>query len=368
MKFYLKNSGKESNPALIMGKLYDAQFSDGRFVYSTGERILPGQWDAKKSKPKKGNEALVGRLLEISKQATDYIRLNRSNLTKEGLKGYLDGLRPKEEKKAETGNAPETMLALWKELLNSIEGTVEPQTFKIYRNSCECFQAFLGFNKWQNITPEKFTIIHFNKYHSYLKEKYKPNTVAKRLKHFKSCLTHITEDLKLPLGFNLNKVTYKETAGLKLSLSEDELQAYIDADLPEHLLKVRDLAVLQCATGLRVSDRRRIDKNLRVNKIVIEAKKTRAGIEIPITPAIRAILEKYNYELPNISEQKYREGIKAIHKKLFPDQTVQVREGNEFKDVFVHEEISTHDMVRTFITLSADHREKCRYVAQKLPG
>ena len=83
MKFYLKvsnqkskESGKESNltaptPHLIMGKLYDKQFADGRFVYSTGERILPAQW-SKDGKPKKGNEALQIRLNKISSAAATY--------------------------------------------------------------------------------------------------------------------------------------------------------------------------------------------------------------------------------------------------------------------------------------------------------
>jgi hypothetical protein len=372
MKFYLKKSDAESK--LIMGKLYDSQFHDGRFVYSTGERVLPTQWF--NGKPRKGNEDLAGRLLEISKKAISYIRDNRADLTKDGLKNYLDALRPKEKRPQPPTlpDVPKTIIELWSTFLDSIKGTVEDSTYQSYRNSLETspeeekkkkakkkttkranFKNFLESKKWLDITPDKFTITHFNNYLSYLKSNSKPNTTAKRLKHFKAIMLHIQDDLKIPLGFDINKVKYKETAGLKLSLTEDQLDAYIQAaDLAEHLIKVRDLAVIQCSTGLRLSDRGRIDKNIHAGKIKIEAKKTRGGIEIPITPRVRAILEKYNYDLPQVSEQNYRAGIKAIHKKLFPDHVIQLREGSEFVTVPVHEEISSHDMVRTFITLSAE--------------
>jgi integrase len=275
---------------------------------------------------------------------------------------YNPAAKPKEKK---------TLVDLWAAYLESIKDTLGSwRTFNSYSNSFQTsaerpkegkkkrkavnFREFLKKEGMEDITPEKFTINHYRSYVGYLKKKVKPNTAAKRLKHLKQFLSHLVNDLKLPVGFDLNKITYKETAGLKLSLSKDELQAYIDADLPKHLVKVRDLAVIQCATGLRISDRQRIDKNIKGNKIVIEAQKTRSRMEIPITPQIRKILEKYNYELPELSEQNYRAGIKEIHRKLFPEQKVQVREGNGYKDVHVWEEISSHDMVRTFISLSAE--------------
>jgi integrase len=351
-----------------MGKLYDAQFSDGRFVYSTGEKISPGQWDIKHKRPKKGNEDLQERLLDISKQATSFIRLNRASLIKEALKNHLDSLRPKEEKKApikeKSSEEEKSLVYLWKEYLKSIEDTVAPRTFKNYRSSFETigekrkginFLSFVKHNKWETISPGQFTITHFTSYLGYLKKgTKKANTVSKRLKHFKAFLIHVQDDLHLPIGFDLDKITYKESPGLKISLSEEELQAYSDAKLPEPLIKVRDLVVIQCNTGLRISDRQRVDKNIKGDKIILETQKTSTRIEIPISPVARAILKKYDYKLPPISEQKYREGIKAIHKQLFPDQTIQVREGNSYKDVFVWEEISSHDMVRTFITLSAE--------------
>jgi hypothetical protein len=366
MKFYLKKSDSESN--LIMGKHYDSQFSDGRFVYSTGERITPSQWSNAKGTnfgmPRKGNEALTELLLNISKKTAEYIRLNRSSLTKEGLKTFLDGLRPKEERKVEPKgkNTESTMADIWEQYLAAIKDTVALRTYYSYANSFKVlkekraghnFSSFLTSKGWNQIKPSQFTMTHYTLYLGYLKKNCKPNTVAKRLKHFKSFLGHI-DDLKLTLGMDPARIKYKEGTGLKISLTEEQLQKYIDAVLTDSAARVRDLAVIQCSTGLRISDRGRIDRNLSDGKISLRTKKTDTPVEILITPTVRSILERYNYELPKISEQKFREGLKAIHKKLFPGETMQVREGSEFKDVFVWEEISSHDMVRTFITLSAE--------------
>jgi hypothetical protein len=58
--------------------------------------------------------------------------------------------------------------------------------------------------------------------------------------------------------------------------------------------------------------------------------------------------------LPQVTEQKINDGIKAIYKICFPKNKIQVRLGNDFETVYKWELISTHDAIRTFITLSAE--------------
>src|SRR5690606_31431281 len=208
-------------------------------------------------------------------------------------------------------------------------------------NSCNIFERFLTANAWQEITPESFTFAHLKRFQGSLNSKrrdekgneippFKPNQQAKITKHFKACLTYITK-LKKPIGFDIEEVTYKEKPGLKLSLTEEKLQALIDAELVGSDDRIRDLWVLQCSVGPRISDLRRIDKNIQGNKIILEMQKTEKVIEIPIPPQVRKILEKYDYELPRISEQKYRQCIKRIYKNLFPDDMIQIKDGNKYK-------------------------------------
>ena len=55
-----------------------------------------------------------------------------------------------------------------------------------------------------------------------------------------------------------------------------------------------------------------------------------------------------------MSHQKYNEGIKKVFKELNEKATMKIRDDDGFKDVPVWRLASSHDAVRTFITLSAE--------------
>ena len=76
---------------------------------------------------------------------------------------------------------------------------------------------------------------------------------------------------------------------------------------------------MQCYTGLRVSDLRRVtldtiseDRSM----IIMRATKTDEAIKLPILPEAEEILSKYDYKLPFISDQKYNKAIKDFLKEL----------------------------------------------------
>jgi integrase len=118
--------------------------------------------------------------------------------------------------------------------------------------------------------------------------------------------------------------------------------------------RARDLTLLQCYTGVRISDLFRLEYNIFNKKFQLETKKVAGNyITIPMTPSVLRIMEKYSYKLPKMSEKTYREYIKELYKRVNPEAKIQIRRNGEFKTVFVWEEISSHDNVRTFITLSA---------------
>lgn len=140
-----------------------------------------------------------------------------------------------------------------------------------------------------------------------------------------------------------------------LALSRGELQGLINLDLKtDRLRRVRDLFIVQCHTGVRVSDLFRLDKNIRGNFFELEQTKTGKPVRIPVLPVVRDILERYDYNLPKLSHQKYNDGIKDVYKILNEKATIQVRDQEGFKDVPVSKLISSHDAVRSFITISAE--------------
>ena len=105
----------------------------------------------------------------------------------------------------------------------------------------------------------------------------------------------------------------------KVRLNLKELKELEKLDLTENtgLEKVRDLFLAMCFTGLRISDWSKVKKENIVlidgqEMLEILTKKTKAKVYIPILPELKAILEKYNYHLPKVSDQYFNRTIKEV--------------------------------------------------------
>src|SRR5690606_15694668 len=119
---------------------------------------------------------------------------------------------------------PKTLLQEWKEYLEIAQGNVATNTYSNYYNSYEVMAEFLKKKNLSGIVPAQFDLKLFKRYVAYLKQKYSSaNSVSKRLKHFKMMLNHGVE-----IGMNPNEIKFKESAGLKISLTEEELVKLIE--------------------------------------------------------------------------------------------------------------------------------------------
>lgn len=345
---------------------------NSKLLVATGKKIASKYWDADNGKVKRHESALTlnkylnkleNKILDI---ATDLQTEDKEPLANEVKEKYDNA---KKEKRPEA-ELTRSLIYQWREYLNNRKETVKENTHSNQRNSLEALEAFLKKEKIESIRPEKFTLFHLTKWQNYLNSKNSNNTVAKRLKHLKSFLRYF-EELGGKTGLTLSKIKYKENTGVKIYLTEEELEAWKVAPVEGinsvkvvrkskteivyvNLEEVRDLFTIQCNTGLRISDLKRLDKNIKGHKIEITTKKTGVNIEIPINPTVREILNKYKNKLPQITEQKINVGIKEIYRICFPKNSIQLRKGNNFESVKVWELISTHDAIRTFITLSAE--------------
>jgi len=81
-------------------------------------------------------------------------------------------------------------------------------------------------------------------------------------------------------------------------------------------------------------------------------------------PMVRNILNKYKNRLPFMSHVKYNMKIKLIMKKLDETSTTQVRQGDKYINVPTWKLFSSHDLVRTFITIAADKGIPVTSIAQ----
>lgn len=104
-------------------------------------------------------------------------------------------------------------------------------------------------------------------------------------------------------------------------ITEEELQRIIEVDLStERLSKVRDLFVFQCYTGMAYADIMSFDftKAKKQRKIlVLDGKRVKTNIpyHFVILEEAKKVLEKYNFSLPHISNQKYNDYLKLLADK-----------------------------------------------------
>ena len=89
-------------------------------------------------------------------------------------------------------------------------------------------------------------------------------------------------------------------------LSINELQKIWKMDVEGSLEKVRDCFIFQCYTGLSYCDMASLSMDdIKDGIIYKNRKKTDVRSVIPLLTIPQQILEKYNYNLPVISNQKY---------------------------------------------------------------
>lgn len=146
-----------------------------------------------------------------------------------------------------------------------------------------------------------------------------------------------------------------------IALTEQEFHKMFEHDLSGNikLEKVRDVFIFGCATGLRYSDYSKVNKsNVQSNHILINTQKGKEYITIPLNKFSKAILDKYECELPLISAQKFRDYIKLVAAEIEMNEKitkVSFIGAKRIEDKFTRSElVSTHTARRTFISLSLE--------------
>ncbi len=178
------------------------------------------------------------------------------------------------------------------------------------------------------------------------------NTIDNQIKYLKS-LCRKLEDLGIDFNKKVLQFERREETPSKIYLSNKELENLEEATLLHlpALQKQKDIFVFQCFTGLRVSDLKKINRDTinDENQIVMKATKTGEHIRIPLMNEALAILDKYDYQLPFISDQKYNAAIKRFMKELKFDRIIF--EKNEP----LHQLCTSHTARKTFISYALNN-------------
>ncbi|WBX71998.1 site-specific integrase [Tenacibaculum retecalamus] len=139
---------------------------------------------------------------------------------------------------------------------------------------------------------------------------------VKKIVHFAIAENYLQRD-----PFNLYKNKKYKTKIIYLSVEElDKLEKHHFNQL--RLQKVKDLFVFCCYTGLAYLEMSTLTtKHIKIGFdgnewIEMNRQKTDAKISVPLLPKAKVILEKYNNELPKISNQRFNSYLREIAEVL----------------------------------------------------
>lgn len=316
--FYLKDKNSTS-PTLISLYYY---VEKKRFAFSTGEKIKPAFWSFKTERVTDrytDSERINKKLNWLEKSflnIIDELIMEKGKATVKDVRHRLKVLTGKEKPDNTLFGFIESLIQQRKESNRIKEGSI-----KVYSNS---FKHLKDFAEYQGIKEYDFSDINykfFNRFTEYLTQRnFSDNYINKIISTFRMFLN---EAAKEGINKNLNYKNIPIPVGKETSdeiyLNKSELEKLFNLDLSEHkkLEKVRDLFIVGAYTGLRFSDFSRIDtEHIRIIQgfpvIDIVAQKTGQNIIIPLHPHVEVILEKYEGQVPKISQQRMNDYLKEL--------------------------------------------------------
>lgn len=195
---------------------------------------------------------------------------------------------------------------------NVLCGKIDNAAYYKYCKSRERIEEYLKTLGLKDIKLKDITPSFIEGYQNYCLMNLKHNTTNKQLKMLKKILTYaVTERY---LDKNPFQMVLKEEKLDYDILTETEIISLYNKSVKEDRIeKVRDLFVFQCMTGLAYADMATLTKEDIADDVIIKRrKKTDILSVIPILSIAKNILEKYDYQLPIISNQKYNQYLKVL--------------------------------------------------------
>jgi len=144
-------------------------------------------------------------------------------------------------------------------------------------------------------------------------------------------------------------------------LTLDQIKQIESVALDDKLNRARDIFLFLIYTGLRFSDALKLKQShIAGNYIRLQTGKTKVKLVIPIVKKTKLIIDKYqntnngSFLLPRLSNQKTNKYIKEVGRLANINNLISITsfQGNRSttQEVARHEELTTHDGRRTFIT------------------
>ncbi|MCE7064026.1 site-specific integrase [Dyadobacter sp. CY326] len=390
VRFYIRNKKATTQQPIYLSYFLAKK---SRLFYATGIKVHPKHWDNKLDKVK---NIAVPILTVDNKHAHEIAQCQQA--TKDNVNLYLSYLRDVVDKALSDAmvkhisptkeylehclnvyiNPPKVEEAIGffpfvekfindletgKRLLdgNKIADPKTVQRYKTAKNSLFEFQGqierVLVFDDW---TEELW-----NEYTSYLTfiKKFKINNIGFYQKQLKILLKTARKARLYTVGEWLDDAKILAESPIDVYLNKKELELIENYDLAgnDRLDRVRDLFLIGCNTGFRISDWKQVkQENIKTTLAgndyleIMPEKAHATSPSTPLLPIVTRILEKYSGVLPVISEQKFNDYIKELCKLVGIVELVTTRHniaGRIKIETFPkHTQISSHTARRSFAT------------------
>lgn len=355
---------KSDNETLILFYCY---FNDEkkRFVYSTQKTILPIHWDSKNKRPNRVGKLVARDQAQISKklrQFEDEFFLVKSRSELSNTKFDSKILKSHFDKVFERVVKVSSFFDVYDQFMDEKIKLKEwkPSTIKRYNNIKNLLLDFQEIKKFK-LTFSKINKRFFTEFTDFCYEHkdHYTNTFSRNVGLFK---TFMFWSIKNGFAFNTEFMDFKKPQKVltrEEALTLGQIKELYDYECDDENLEFsKDAFIFQCLTGMRYGELKLINERvIKDNCILLKEEKnsSKPSRMIPLIGLACEILEKYNYRLPLLSNQKQNDAIKRILKLAgFTHEVQYTRVKGVEQKTFVkpfYKRISTHTARRSFITI-----------------
>ena len=348
-----------------------------RFKCKTDLQIFPKHWNFAKQNMRQqvpGGQNFNQRLSELLKNVQDYYtELTKldEKLSYEQLKELIQEFVTTKVKPRLTENE-KSFFEVYDEFIRRKSDELHPRTIQKFKTAKKVLKEFTD-KKKKHFSFESIDINFIDAYKHYLqyetknqksgKKGFRDDTTAKFIENLKNYLRWSYErGFHSNIMFQHSEFRAKRKKNLDIvTLKIYELKDLYHFDLSDKptLESVRDIFCFAAFTGQRWSDAISFNKeDLHGDEWIFEAYKTKKVTTIPMVgytaPALD-ILKKYDYQLPEISNQKFNDYIKDVAKIVGLNRMVKITRSQGNKKIEIekplHEVISSHMARRTAVTV-----------------
>lgn len=311
-RFYLKDQRSKEPTLIYLDVRYPHPQGSQRFTLTSGEKVLPEQWNFTTQR------TVVTKQWQKNSSLNLWLDKMATTFKTEFRNFQIDGIIPTAVELKDKVNAilniipipaaemPKEKLELFpfiEQFISDCTPIKKEATIKTYWGTYRRMKQFAGERGLRSFTYGDITLEWRSQFIKFLQSKgVGRNTEGKHIKTVKVFMNDATErGMNTNLAFRSKAFQKPHEDVQKIFLTMDEITKLYNLDLSDDKLKetVRDYFVINCLTALRYSDVIRIKKeNIKDDFLEIKTAKTGQDVIIPISPLVKNIFIKYNYELP----------------------------------------------------------------------